>query len=100
MGAALQGVKLALQTDQVKWLIGTIITVALFWIGMETVSILAAIYSQMFFVNHAIKDATGQATIDDDQAMELAANGLEPFENEQLTELMESLMGQGEKNGS
>lgn len=82
--------KMVFGTAQGRWGIGTLITGVLFLNGQVQLSILSAIYSQMFFISHAVDEAAGNPTDSSEVMMESA---VDMVENEQVNEMVENLIG-------
>lgn len=98
------GLKAVLGTDHGRWGIGTLIVAALFLTGHQMLSILLAVYNQIFFIGYAVdaaasgnKKSMGEAAVEShleqaggmmemEEAMEMADKLFGDQEEEQKTE--------------
>ena len=77
------GLKFVFSTDQGRWGIGTLTTLTLFILGYFEISVLTAIYTQMFFISHAADQAAGNASDSSELMMEQAGEMMETMFGEQ-----------------
>ena len=77
------GLKFVFSTDQGRWGLGTLATLILFSTGYVQLSLLTAVYSQMFFISHAVDQAAGNPTDSSELMMEQAGELMETMFGEQ-----------------